>query len=210
MEHQPLKRKDFLAAVGKGGACFCAAAAGMKIALAGPAQTPPPVSKPGDKTPQRAVKRLEFIDGWVPRFFGVLDQTLDEPSRARLMTANGRACFAAFAGPAKKKPEPDALAKFKAWIGQKGRDQGYGLDGDVVTFEFVGSAETGQASPENICLCPLAEAQKAGQISPTYCLCSVGYVAEMHERALGRPVKVELVESVLRGGKRCKFRLTAA
>jgi len=52
-----------------------------------------------------------------------------------------------------------------------------------------------------------AEAQTAKTLSPTYCLCSVGYVREMHERVLGRPVEVELADSVLRGGKRCRFRM---
>ena len=208
MSHRPLTRKDFLAAIGRTGACLCAAAAGMRAAFAG--QTAAPASKPGDKTAQRAAKRMEFVDGWVRRFFEVMDKTLDAASRERLMAANGRSCFAAFAGPPKKTPGPDAVEKFKAWIAKDGKKEGYAIDGKVVTFEFVGSAETGQASPESICLCPTAEAQKAGAFSPTYCLCSLGYVKEMHERILGRPVAVELVDSVLRGGKRCKFRMTVA
>lgn len=67
-----------------------------------------------------------------------------------------------------------------------------------------------QAWPERICLCPMAEARKGGQLSPTYRLCSVGYVKEMHERMLGRPVEVELVGSALQGGARCKFHMTVA
>jgi hypothetical protein len=179
----------------------------MGAALAGQTAAQP---KPGDKTVERAAKRMEFADGWLRRFFETMDQTLDETARLKLMTANGRACFAAYAGPPKQKPAPDAVAKFMAWVADKGKERGYGLDGKVVTFEFVGSAETGQASPESVCLCPVAEAQKAGQLSPTYCICSVGYVKELHERMLGRPVEVELVDSVLRGGKRCKFRLAVA
>ena len=208
MIHESIGRKEFLATLGRGGAglCMCAAAAGMQAAFAG--QTPAP--KPGDKTPERAAKRMEFADGWVRRFFEAMDKTLDEASRQRLMVANGKSCFAAYAGPLKKQPRPDALKKFTAWIAQEGKEEGYSIEGNVISFEFVGSAETGQASPEKICLCPMAEAQKAGQISPTYCLCSVGYVKEMHERKLGRPVDVELVDSVLRGGKRCKFRMTVA
>ena len=84
------------------------------------------------------------------------------------------------------------------------------MDGDVITFEYLGSAETGQASPENVCLCPTVEAQKAGDISPTYCHCSVGYMKEMHERRFGRSVDVELVDSVLMRAKRCRFRITLA
>lgn len=64
----------------------------------------------------------------------------------------------------------------------------------MITSEYTSSAETGQAAPANICLCPMAEAQTAGSISPTYCLCSLGYVKEMHERILGRTVNVELVD----------------
>jgi hypothetical protein len=221
MTHRLINRKQFLATLGKVGAgtCMCAAAAGMHAAFGGqtstakPAQTPPPPkaidqTKPGDTTLERAAKRMEFGDGWLQRFFGAIDQTLDEPARERLMTANGRACFASYAGPPKKQPGPDALEKFTAWIAKQGKDKGYALDGKVITFEFVGSAETGQTSPEAVCLCPMAEAQKPGTISRTYCLCSVGYVKEMHERILGRPVEVELVDSVLRGGRRCKFRMT--
>lgn len=207
MTQRPLTRKEFLSTVGKAGGCACAAAAGMGTALAGQTTAP---TKPGDKSVERAAKRMEFADGWLRRFFETMDQTLDERDRRRLMTANGRACFAAYAGPPKQKPAPDAVAKFMAWVGEKGKERGYGLDGNVVTFEFVGSAETGQASPESVCLCPVAEAQKSGQLSPTYCICSVGYVKELHERMLGRPVEVELADSVLRGGKRCKFRLTVA
>jgi hypothetical protein len=208
MIHKPIGRKAFLATLGKAGAgaCMCAAAAGMRAAFAG--QTA--ATKPGEKTDARAAKRMEFADGWVRRFFEAMDKTLDEASRQRLMLANGRSCFAASAGPQKKQPDPDAFAKFTAWIAAQGKEKGYSIDGKVISFEFVGSAETGQASPERICLCPMAEAQKAGQISPTYCLCSVGYVKEMHERMLGRPVEVELVDSVLRGGNRCKFHMTVA
>jgi hypothetical protein len=207
MANQPLKRKEFLDTLGRAGVCACAAAAGMRSALGGQAA---PASKPGDKTPERASKRMEFVDGWVRRFFEAMDGALDEPTRERLMAANGRSCFAAYAGPPKKQTGPDALEKFTAWIKEKGKDRGYAIDGNAISFEFVGSAETGQASPEGVCLCPTAEAQKAGTLSPTYCLCSVGYVQEMHERMLGRPVKVELVDSVLRGGKRCKFRMKVA
>lgn len=40
-----------------------------------------------------AVKRIEFAEGWLRRFFRVLDDTLDEPTRKKVMMANGRSCF---------------------------------------------------------------------------------------------------------------------
>jgi len=225
MENKRINRKEFIHAVGRGGAgvCLCAAAAaaGLNAAIDGQTSPSKPVessadkkaveqSKPGDKTVERAAKRMEFGDGWLPRFFEAIDQTLDEPARRKLMTTNGKACFTAYAGPRKQPAAPDALEKFKAWVAEKGKERGYSIEGNIISFEFLSSAETGQTSPEAICLCPMAEAQTPGKISPTYCLCSVGYVQELHERRLGRSVEVELVDSVLRGGKRCKFRMTLA
>jgi hypothetical protein len=215
VKQKGINRKEFLQSLGKftAGTCVCAAAAGMNAAFGGQTSRskpapPPPQTGPGDKTVARAARRMEFGDEWLRRFFQTMDRTLDEPARRKLMTANGRACFAAYAGTPKNQPGPDAVEKFKAWVREKGGPKGYSIDGDVISFEFVGSAETGQASPEGVCLCSMAEAQPPGKFSPTYCLCSVGYVAEMHERILGRPVEVELVDSVLKGGRRCRFRMT--
>jgi len=223
LKNKSINRKEFIASLGKFGAgtCLCAAAAGMQAAFGGqtssskPAQTPSAANavaqtKPGDKSAGRAAKRMEFGDGWVRRFFDVIDKTLDEPTRKTLMTANGKACFRTYAGPPTKQAGPDAFEQFAQWIAKNGKERGYSIEGKVISFEFVGSAETGQASPESLCLCPMAEAQAPGNFSSTYCLCSVGYVQEMHERRLGRPLEVELVDSVLRGGKRCKFKITVA
>jgi len=57
------------------------------------------------------------------------------------------------------------------------------------------------------CMCPLVESGPPG-LSPTFCLCSTGYVREIFERQLARPVTVELVESLKTGGRDCVFRVT--
>jgi predicted hydrocarbon binding protein len=110
----------------------------------------------------------------------------------------------------KRRPEPATPEHVREWVSARGAKSGYAMDGDVIRFEYVGSAETGQASPESVCLCPTVEAQTAKTMSPTYCWCSVGYVKEMHERVFGRAVNVELLGSVLTGEKRCRFRITLA
>jgi hypothetical protein len=46
---------------------------------------------------------------------------------------------------------------------------------------------------------------RPADLSPTYCHCSVGYVAYLFERSIGRPVRVELLESLRGGGKACRF-----
>lgn len=222
MSGETMDRKAFFGAVGKvgGAACMCAAAGGMmraleatptpKPAAAVPKPEPAAPSQPGDATLARAAKRMEFVDEWLPRFFRVLDETVDAATRRTLMEANGKVCFAAYAGPPRTTPRPDELERLRAWIAGPGAGRGYSLQGDAILFEYTGSAETGQAAPERVCLCPVAEGQKPGTLSPTFCHCSVGYVREMHERRLGRKVKVELLDSVLAGGARCRFKITVA
>lgn len=206
MKNGTMDRKSFLRSLGKAGvcagACACAAAGGLRAAMA----LEPGQAKPGDKTPERAVKRMEFSDAWVKRFLDVMDQTLDAASRAKLMMANGRTCFRDWIRDSKQETKQVDFAKWAERAKAANRDD-LKVEGNVIYFQYQSSAETGQASPEGVCLCPMVESKPAG-LSPTYCLCSVGYVKEMHELRFGRKVEVELQDSVLRGGKRCKFKIT--
>lgn len=56
------------------------------------------------------------------------------------------------------------------------------------------------------CFSPLVENRPKG-LSATYCQCSVGYMKESFRVLAGKEPKVELLESVLRGGKECRFRI---
>jgi len=208
MKNGAMDRKSFIKTLGKAGACAgacaCAAVGGIGSALALPAAGQ---IKPGDATPERAVKRMAFADQWLKRFFDVMDQILGEEARKRLMMANGRACYLDWI---RESRQDIRKVDFEKWA-EKARTAnpaaGLRVEGNVIYFQYEGSAETGQASPEGICLCPMAESKAAG-LSPTYCLCSVGYVKEMHELRFGRKAEVELLDSVLQGGKRCRFKIT--
>lgn len=46
-----------------------------------------------------------------------------------------------------------------------------------------------------------------GDVPHSYCYCSVGWVKEMFEQALDKPVEVNIESSVLRGGKNCRLRV---
>jgi predicted ArsR family transcriptional regulator len=45
-------------------------------------------------------------------------------------------------------------------------------------------------------------------ISPTYCQCSCGWYRQLFETLLGKPVKVELVDSIAHGAASCRFIIT--
>jgi hypothetical protein len=87
-------------------------------------------------------------------------------------------------------------------------------DGDIVyetkipylTKEFLN--ETDPAMKRYYCChCPWArEAIKSGgKLTPIFCNCSAGFHKKPWEAVLGRPVKAEVLESVLNGDIRCRF-----
>ena len=240
MKDASIDRKEFLANFGICCAASCVGALAMMLDRAhaqdGPAKAPQaalPVpekaspspaplpgaqSQPGIQTQSesqgpaqnpRAVARVEFADGWLVRFFHVLDTTLDKETRKKIMMANGKACLLAWQQKTGATPGRVTLERFAAWARDNVKDGSIRVEGNTIHFQYTSAAETGLPSSEGSCLCPLAESKPAG-LSATYCLCSVGYVKEMHEQRLGRPCEVELVDSVLMGGKRCRFRIRVA
>jgi predicted ArsR family transcriptional regulator len=60
------------------------------------------------------------------------------------------------------------------------------------------------ATPERDCVCPVVSHE---QTAPSFCDCSLGWQKQVYETLTGRPVEVELKESVLRGSKRCAFEI---
>ena len=58
------------------------------------------------------------------------------------------------------------------------------------------------------CGCPIVI---SGEIdNPFFCNCTRGYTKERFENLFGKPVKVELIESILKGDKICKQVITIA
>ena len=55
------------------------------------------------------------------------------------------------------------------------------------------------------CSCPMV---KAASTPPSFCDCTLGWQEQTYAEILGRPVKAELEESILRGGKRCVYQIT--
>ncbi len=146
--------------------------------------------------------RADFGKKWVGRFMRVMDERVDEKTRLGLMEANGRACATGAYGPpdpAKTLAVDDFVARLAGYVGPENARR----EGQVVYFNYVQNP-AGLRTADGYCLCPVVEDGPA-DLSPTFCHCSVGYVAYMFERNLGRPVRVELLESVRRGGKACRF-----
>jgi hypothetical protein len=211
MKDQVMSRKNFLTGIGKACACSCAGAMSSTLYSAAAQSTAGPNEKRAEsalvKKP-RSQERIEFAEKWVQRFFIVLDTNLDEPVRRNILMANGKACFLAWQKETNREPRTEAitLERFAQRVNGQ-TSSGYKVEGNVIHFQYSKAAETGQSAPENHCLCPMVESKPAG-LSPTFCLCSLGYVKEMHEQLFKKNVEVALVSSVLRGDARCRFRIT--
>jgi hypothetical protein len=205
MSPESIDRNRFLSTLGRfcAGSCACAAAAGLP-AIYGLAPRP---RRQQQSKPLRSEQRLAFAETWIRRFMNVLDTELDEATRARVMMANGSACFDGWTSETGQTITPITLEELRKRLEGSVTDPSIRIEGNVIHFAFLSAAETGQPAQPGACLCSLVETKPDG-LSGTYCLCSVGYVKRWHERLLGRPVTVELVESVLRGGEHCRFRIT--
>ncbi len=188
------------------GLCPCLGRAEGQAAAGGPepktAPSPCPRTEGDYPHATSYEQRTDFARTWAGRFMRVLDERLDEKARCGLMEANGRACAVGAYGP----PDPTAyvgLDDFVAGLARHVGQENARREGDVVYFSYQGNP-AGLRIADGYCLCPLVEDGPA-DLSPTYCHCSVGYVAYMFERNIGRPVRVELLESLRGGGKACRF-----
>jgi predicted hydrocarbon binding protein len=54
------------------------------------------------------------------------------------------------------------------------------------------------------CYCPMVT-DVTEPLSPTYCHCSAGWLKELFETVSGKPVEVEILETIKRGGAQCRF-----
>jgi hypothetical protein len=186
-----MNRSEFLRQSGK---MFCASVATLslaKTALRGEEAVKP---NPAEELLKREKSDKEFINHWLGDLLDTMDAELDEPTRVKLIEGCGRACFLRY--------------KFKQEIAAKGKGdldkllaaykQNFEIwrEGDIVHIRY------GEVSPG--CYCPAAKFRPP-KPHDLHCECTRMTHQTIFETALGRPFKVEVLESVRRGGKTCHF-----
>jgi predicted hydrocarbon binding protein len=187
-----MKRNEFLKTCGAG-LCGCGVM-GLLAPLAASAEVA------GGQTtaaPSEADALKRQIDGAHERFaklVAIMGEDLDGATRDKIMTRLGRECAQAY------------RPFFEKYRGN--------LSGfyDVAKTAWLESAEydektgviriAGKSAP---CACPLV---KAGRTPTDFCNCSAGWQEEAYSTVLDKPVAVEIEETVLRGGRKCSFRIS--
>jgi hypothetical protein len=60
------------------------------------------------------------------------------------------------------------------------------------------------------CFCPIIRECLTGGMPPAFCYCGAGWYRQQWEGATGKPVRIEIVSSLLRGDERCEFAIHLA
>ncbi len=178
-----MNRKEFLESACGWGLCSCAV-------FAQPAQ-----AAEGDDaaaTELGTLKwKLDFMTHRFAKLVAVMSETLDEATLAGLFEAMGRECAKGFKHefePFKGDPEGFLKSVQQKWVESATWDESTG------TVHVVDRSTN--------CTCPFVDEQK---MFGHFCHCTIGWQKEAYEAVLGKPVDVEVEESILRGSKRCVF-----
>ena len=186
-----MTRKDFLnASIRSGLGCCALRLLAPNTALAADGESSAPSAS--ELTPLEREKN--FTDNWLSDLLDTMDAELDGPTRARLIEGCGRACYrrhafkpavAAAAGGTIEGLVRSYHSMCEAWV--------EGTDLHVRFGEQVGR-----------CFCPVLR-DRPGRADDLHCHCTKATHQSIIETALARPVTMEIVETVRRGGKTCHF-----
>jgi hypothetical protein len=139
-------------------------------------------------------KDLEFMAIWLTDLLDTIEAETDEATRARLMEGCGRGCF--------------RRHQFKKDIAEKGKGdidkliEAYRANFNVWREGDDLHIQYGTTSPR--CYCPVVRNRPA-KPNDIHCNCTRATHKAIIEGALQRPVKLEIVETLRRGGKSCHF-----
>lgn len=147
-----------------------------------------------DEKIKAAEQERDFIGHWLSDLIDTMEVELDEKTRIKLIEGCGRGCF--------------RRHQFKVDIANKGKgDIDKLVEAYKKNFEIWRDADEvhiryGEVS--QMCYCPVAKFRKPGE-NDLHCECTRSTHQTIFETALGRPFKVDIVESLRRGGKTCHF-----
>ena len=218
-----MNRKDFLKKFLTTGAsaCCCAVALGTSLqalTMSSATENDPEAQnwitamekrmREASRTPDSDRFRKASI--WIKDLINNMDSILDYDTKIKLMHSCGKSCYIdAFGVAAEGQPSPQLAERWMAYLKNAGfeiREEG---NVTVVNYSWGRDHQNpwGLMMKDGFCLCPIVESIPKG-LSPTFCNCSAGYVKEMFQRYMGKPVDVELMGTLQTGADDCRFKIT--
>ena len=140
---------------------------------------------------------LELMKKWLRTLMVALDKEVDEKTRTRLMEYCGRACAEHHKSIEIVKKLQRKIKDFDELLDKLNQQKGFWCGKWIKEGKIIYSVC-------QECGCPLV---KAGLVdkSSTFCQCSLGWVKTVFEQAIGKTVKVQLVQAKGKGDKVCKY-----
>jgi predicted hydrocarbon binding protein len=133
---------------------------------------------------------------WIQQVTKGLHDNVDEATCTKILEACGRRCT------------PTRLIEKGKEIYESSRDIGEFLARFSDVFERLQIEDDAIYVVYPQCFCEQIRGIPIEQLPDSYCNCSVGWIKELFEGAIGRPVAVERVETIIAGGKECRFKVT--
>jgi hypothetical protein len=186
-----MKRSEFLLGSSRLACASCVTLVfGENALCAGEA----PVETPVDEALKQARAENEFTNHWLTDLFEAIDTQLEPAAKLKLLEACGRGCFR------RHKFKTDIAAAGKGDVDKllEAYRRNYRIqrEGDLVHITYGGERE------RNFCYCPAAR-HRPVRPNDLHCECTRATHEAIFETALGRHIRVELLETVRRGGQRC-------
>ena len=144
--------------------------------------------------PSPAERERDFVRNWLVDLLDAMDKELDRKTQVKLMEATGRGCFRRY--------------QFKQDIAAQGQGdlekliEAYKKNFEIWKEDKRVHIRYGEVSKQ--CYCPAANYRPA-KPKDVHCECTRATHQTIFETALGRPFKVDIVETLRRGGKTCHF-----
>lgn len=144
---------------------------------------------------------------WVRDTIQRLDSSVDEKTRIQIMESCGRNCASINkrvieSAKKRRKKFKDLDAFFEVEQRKPMKGTRLSKDGNILYQYYTPHTFT---QPMR-CYCSLLRGlPKDTSVSLTYCHCSKAFVQKLWESVLEKPVKVELLQSVISGDSECKF-----
>jgi hypothetical protein len=136
----------------------------------------------------------QFVENWLADLLDSIDQNLDRATQEKIVGRCGVGCFNRHQF--KKDIAITSIGDLDKLIENYKRNFEIWKDGTTVHIRY------GEVS--NQCYCPAAN-YRTPKPNDIHCECTRNTHKAIFETALGRPFRVEIAESLRRGGKTCHF-----
>ncbi len=176
-----MDRRDFLKGTCAAGTCAYLAAWPSGLS-----------AESGERIQKLEAWQIDFMRARLENLLEIITTTLDEPTQAKVLAKLGRECGRQVVKGYEGRPDAYWAHIKTLWLERVDYDKEKGV---------IHLTEKERTQ----CNCPLAALMR---IPGNMCSCSVGTQEAIHEALFNRPAKATVDESVLRGGKRCRFTVT--